>query len=85
MSLEYEPSLELLLNTAKQLFTLNPQPSTLNPGPYTLNPKSSTLNPQTEVMTFDSLSIAPLRAVCWDETAHVTPKPCGLGRIGWES
>jgi hypothetical protein len=30
---------------------------------------------QTDVMTFNSLGIAPLRAVCWDESAHVIVFP----------
>jgi len=30
---------------------------------------------QTDVMTFNSLGIAPLRAVCWDQSAHVIVFP----------
>ena len=52
MSLDYEPSSELL-HISAQPSTLNPQsstlklqPSTLNPQPSTLNAEPSTLNPQ---------------------------------------
>jgi hypothetical protein len=33
------------------------------------------LDVQTKVMTFNSLEVAPLRSVCWDESTHVIVFP----------